>query len=394
MKINTERKNKVRGVIAAFAVLGLTMTACSSNSSQSSPPAPTSTGITSGILQFGLVQPNSGTQPVVDFFNSAKKSLDISMYEFDSTFSALVDPLKAARQRVFAVRILISPTRLNPDNTPQVSPQNAADVQAFNAMGFQAELASQKEFAWYHQKSVVADAGQTDARALIADFNFASDYFDQTPSQYDANQEGTRGMAVIDNDKQDVATIARTFNEDWPPHKKWTGSDRPDLVWAPSGPKYNPKGNSIQVFTDMLNKATSTIDAYVQVFNYETTSLMLEPLLNATKRGVKVRFITNKGGLSKAGLLPQLQAAGIQMVMAPQSIGDSSKYLYIHTKSVIVDQGKSDQVLFVGSENPFLNDSLNLERELGVLVHDGSAITQALDVFNRDFSVSQPYSNS
>ena len=80
MKINTERKNKVRGVIAAFAVLGLTMTACSSNSSQSSPPAPTSTGITSGILQFGLVQPNSGTQPVVDFFNSAKNSTRPSVH--------------------------------------------------------------------------------------------------------------------------------------------------------------------------------------------------------------------------------------------------------------------------------------------------------------------------
>ena len=80
--------------------------------------------------------------------------------------------------------------------------------------------------------------------------------------------------------------------------------------------------------------------------------------------------------------------------MAPQAISDSSKYLYIHTKSVIVDQGKSNQVLFVGSENPFLNDSLNLERELGVLVHDASAITQALDVYNRDFGVSQPYANS
>ena len=121
---------------------------------------------------------------------------------------------------------------------------------------------------------------------------------------------------------------------------------------------------------------------------------MLEPLLNATKRGVKVRFITNKGGLSKAGLLPQLQAAGIQLVMAPQAISDSSKYLYIHTKSVIVDQGKSNQVLFVGSENPFLNDSLNLERELGVLVHDASAIAQAVDVCNRDFGVSQLYANS
>ncbi|MEI2728472.1 MAG: phospholipase D-like domain-containing protein [Candidatus Nanopelagicales bacterium] len=394
MNGNTRHTKTMRGAVVAVAVIGLTLTGCSSNGSQPAPPAPTSTGITSGVLQFGLVQPNSGTQPVVDFFNSAKKTLDISMYEFDSTFSALVDPLKAAKQRGVTVRILISPTRLNPDNTPQVSPQNAADVQAFNAMGFQAELASQKEFAWYHQKSVVADSGQSDARALIADFNFASDYFDQTPSPYDANQEGTRGMAVIDNDKDDVATIARTFNEDWPPHKKWTGSDRPDLVWAPSGPAYNPKGNSIKVFTDMLNNATSTIDAYVQVFNYETTSLMLEPLLNATKRGVKVRFITNKGGLSKAGLLPQLQAAGIQLVMAPQAISDSSKYLYIHTKSVIVDQGKSNQVLFVGSENPFLNDSLNLERELGVLVHDASAITQALDVYNRDFGVSQPYANS
>lgn len=391
MKQFAAHRRYTKAILVTSVAIGLLATGCSS--SQSQPSQPSASQAADAPLKFGMVQPNTGVQPVVDFLNSATKSLDISMYEFDSTYSALVDPLKAASARGVKVRILISPTSLSPTNKPVVSSDNANDVKAFNAMGFQAALASEKEFAWYHQKSVVADANTANARALIADFNFAESYFTQGASPYDPNESGTRGMAVVDSNPADVATIVRTFNEDFPPVKKWSGSDRPDLVWAPSGPTSNPKGNSIQAFTNMFKNARSTIDAYVQVFNYETTSIILQPLLDAAKRGVKIRMVTNQKALSKAGLLPQLQAAGINIVMAPQALNDSSKYIYIHTKTVIVDQGQPSQLTYVGSANPFLNDSLNEERELGVLVTDPGAVSQALEVFNRDYGAGKPYSN-
>ncbi len=383
---------KSHRLAAAFAVSALLLTACSSggdsgsSSLQTPVPSASPTAATAGERQLTMFMPDDGTAPVVDFINSAKKTMDIAMFEFDSTFTELTEPLKAAKERGVEVRILLSRTRLNGPG----GAENSEDVEAFRKMGFQAELAS-ADFAWFHEKAFIADGKEADGRALIADFNLGSDYFSTAVSAYDPDEAGTRGMGVIDTDPKDVANIMTTFDEDWPPYSAWSGSNRPDLVWAPAGNGYPTPGNAVTALTDLINSATTSIDAYVQLF--ASPSLMLQPLLDAANRGVKVRFVTNEKAIAEP-VLGQLQGAGIEIVMAPQSLADPSKYMYIHSKTIIVDQGKPNAVAFVGSENPFLDDSLLIERELGTLVRDPGSIENALAVFNRDFAASKAYSAS
>lgn len=372
-------------VVGTVAALMLAACSSSQSSTPSGTPTPIPTGASNATRQLAMFEPNDGPAPVVEFIAQAKTSLDIGMFEFDPTFTEVVDALKEAKKRGVVIRILLSRQRLDAVSTKQ----NHEDVEIFKKMGFNAAL-SWDGFAWYHEKALVSDAGTPRQRALIADFNLATDYFSTAISPYDANEAGTRGMGVIDTDKADVDNIVQTFNEDWPPYKTWTGSTRPELVWGPSGPKYPVKGNSIEAFTKMINSAQKTLDCYVQVFN--DPALMLQPILDAAKRGVKVRILTNAKGIAYS-IYPQLQAAGIEVLMQPASIADPSKYMYVHTKTIIADYQQPTAVAFVGSENPFLNDSLLTERELGVLLTDPLSLDKAHVVFDRDFSTAKPYVN-
>jgi phosphatidylserine/phosphatidylglycerophosphate/cardiolipin synthase-like enzyme len=87
----------------------------------------------------------------------------------------------------------------------------------------------------------------------------------------------------------------------------------------------------------------------------------------------------------------QLRAAGADIVANPRLAGSSTEYLYIHTKTIIGDAGTSNQVVFLGSENPFLDQSLQTERELGVLMTDTTSVKKVVDLFNTDFGRAVQY---
>lgn len=374
----------------AVVAVGALLVGCSSSSTST----PTSSApTTSGPRQIVIIEPDDGAQPVVDVINKAQKTLDFALYEFDPAFTPVVDAAKAAAARGVTVRVILSPTQDSPTNVPAPSKQNQQDIEQFKQLGFQATLADAQSFAWYHQKTIIVDGAEPGGQALIMDFNLTEDYVTTAPNSFDPQESGTRGMAAIDTDPKDVANIQQTFNADFN-HEPWDGSNRPKLVWAPAGSAYSPPGNAISVFQNLIKASTKTIDAYIQVFNYETQSLTLPYLLEAAKRGVTIRIVTNQKGFVKEQAYQQLKAAGAQIVMQPAAVNDSSKFIYIHCKTVIFDAGLPNQVAFVGSENPFLDDSLNKERELGVLVDDPGSISKALNTFNRDFSASAPYSTA
>jgi hypothetical protein len=50
-----------------------------------------------------------------------------------------------------------------------------------------------------------------------------------------------------------------------------------------------------------------------------------------------------------------------------------------------VDAGQPDAIAYVGSINPFLDESIDTERELGVLLTDPTSIERIMLIFDRDF---------
>ena len=389
---------RLRGATLGVGLVLLCLSACSSPANgPASPSTSAPSSAASGHLPGGAersnrivlanIQPDDGVGVVVDFIASAKHTLDIGVYQIDPLYGPIVDALKAAQQRGVKVRLLISGT-IFPMSADNLNPQIAEDLRA---QGIDTQL-SRPEFSFSHWKVLIADSGTSDGRALVCDYNLERGYFGLDPEYPD---EGvTRGMAVLDTDPADVEMMAKTFDADWPPYKPWPANTRPNLVWSPSddtcdsvsctGPfPLQPTGNSKSVMIDLINSATTSLDVYVQAL--ASPSALLQPLLDAAHRGVNLRILGNQGGINDDAAA-QLTAAGAQIRQNPTDPSGDGKVMYIHTKTVIADSGKPDGVAYVGSVNPFLDESLDTERELGILLTDPSSIARIVTTFDRDFN--------
>jgi phosphatidylserine/phosphatidylglycerophosphate/cardiolipin synthase-like enzyme len=175
-------------------------------------PPPDATVTPPERITLANVQPNDGIQPIIDFIESARSSVDISIYRIDSDFTPLVDALVRTVERGVPVRISISRQLVGQPNPPQGNSQQIVVQQQLQAKGIQVEL-SRPEFHYGHEKCIIVDAGTPNAKAMIADWNLQASYFG--PNQY--GPVGARGMAVFNTDPQDVATIAAYFDANWPP---------------------------------------------------------------------------------------------------------------------------------------------------------------------------------
>jgi phosphatidylserine/phosphatidylglycerophosphate/cardiolipin synthase-like enzyme len=64
--------------------------------------------------------------------------------------------------------------------------------------------------------------------------------------------------------------------------------------------------------------------------------------------------------------------------------------LYIHAKAVVADAGRSDEQMFVGSEN-FSSASLRRNRELGIRTTNKPVISVVAAVLAADYGGGTPY---
>jgi phosphatidylserine/phosphatidylglycerophosphate/cardiolipin synthase-like enzyme len=368
-------------MLAAFA-----LAACSSTSSTTLPTPPPLQVERTGLITLESIQPEDGIGAVTRFIDGATKSVDIAVYQMDPGYSPLIEALTRATERGVKVRILLSGTIYPPGSTND----NPRDVEVLREQGFEAAL-SRPDFSFSHWKVLIRDAGTDAGQALICDFNLEAGYFGIDPLYPDEGD--TRGMAVLDRDPADVAMIARTFDADWPPYKPWPVNDRPNLVWSPSNSTCDstscasayplePTGNSRDVMLSLIGNAEESLDIYVQAL--AAPSQLLTPLLDAVDRGVKVRIIGNDGGIN-TDALSELKDAGAEIVINPTDPDGDGKVMYIHTKTIVVDAGRPDAIAYVGSINPFLDESIDTERELGVLLTDPTSIERIMLIFDRDF---------
>ncbi len=327
-------------------------------------------------IQLTIVEPDDGVAPVIDLINGAQKSIDVGTYEIDPNYTEFTDALLAAQSRGVAVRVMVSRTEY-PVTGPQ---ENAQAVAALQAKGLDAQL-SNPQFSYYHAKVLVIDDGQPGGKALVSDFNFAPGYFG--PETSNPDEGGTRGMAVLVTDPADVDEIGAYFDADWPPYAQWPASTQADLIWSPGADTFTNPGNSEQAMLSLINGAEDSLDIYEQ--QIPADSVLVQPILDRAKAGVKVRMIGNQQGFDPK-VAQLLEPAGVQIVFAPKDPFPDGKPMYIHTKTIVADAGKDDQVAYVGSINPFLAESLNTERELGAFVTDPDSVTRIRAIFDRDFA--------
>lgn len=299
----------------------------------------------SGALRV-LAEPQAGIGPVYRLINGAKSSLDLTMYELIDTTAE--NDLAAAAKRGVDVRVILDAHLEKSRNTATYDFLRAHRVHVTWAPSGMT----------YHQKTLTVD----DKTSVIMTLNMTSQDY-----------AGTRDFAVIDTGKADVAAVVATFNADFA-HKKATPPDGADLVWSPT--------NAQAAILAVIAAARHTL----AVENEEMGDPVITSALEAAaRRGVDVT-ITMTAESDWDSAFSALAKAGAHV----RTYKDSTTVLYIHAKAVVADAGRSDEQMFVGSEN-FSAASLQRNRELGLRTTNKSVISAVAAVLAGDYAGGTPF---
>ena len=294
-----------------------------------------------------LTEPDQGLQPIYTLLSSAKKSIDMTMYELsDPQVTAI---LTTAAGNGLTVRVILDQNNEKANNTAAYNTLTAGKVQVHWA---------NPVYACTHQKTITIDS----ATSAIMTLNLV-------PEDYATS----RDFAVISNDAADVAAIETTFNADFinaaitPP----TGDN---LVWSPT--------NSRSALLDLINGATTSL----LIAQEEMDDAGLESALEAAlARGVAVTLVQENLKGEYSAILNTLKSDGANIVTYSSRTG-----YYIHAKVILADYGTAQAALFIGSEN-FSTDSLNDNRELGLIFADPVCMAGIQAAITADFNGGTPF---
>ncbi len=171
-----------------------------------------------------------------------------------------------------------------------------------------------------------------------------------------------REYAIVDTNADEVREAQAIFQADW--DRQTPTLTDPNLIVSPV--------NSRPKLTQLLQSAKSTLILEEEEM-YDAD--MEDQLIAAAKRGAAVQVILPAVPADNPSAnqdVPRLIQAGIQMRY--------SQTLYMHAKMIVADGTRA----FVGSEN-FSGQSLDGNRELGIIVADPVALAQLKGTFARDW---------
>lgn len=328
----------VGGPVSSGQPAGATATACA-----------TGCGAASGATDVSVfVEPAAGEAPVVHAIQSAQTSVWVEVYLL--TDRNVIYALEDAAQRGVDVRVLLE---LNPYGSGTTSPRQT--LQQLQAAGVKAEGAD-PAYHYTHEKAIIVDG----ATLLILTANLSKSGLGG--SSYADNRE----YGVVDTSGADVHEAAAIFQADWQ-RQTPTLSD-PQLVVSPV--------NARQRLLALINAARSTLFVEdEEMYDSQSESA----LISAAQRGVQVDVILPQpsGSAGSDGDVSRLMQGGVHVRYI--------SVVYMHAKMMVAD-GKLG---FVGSEN-FSANSLDDNRELGILIADPAAIATLSQTFQQDWTSAQP----
>lgn len=342
-------------------------------------------GATSGVSMF--IEPDTGHAPVVNFINSAKKTLDFGIYQLNDP--VILAALVQAKQRGVKVRVMATWQTFaacsSTDPTSNLYNENTPILAQLAAQGIKTGW-SPYTFTYYHEKAMIADGRTKTGRALIMDFNSQPAYYG-TPDPKYPTEGGTRGFGVITTNAQDVAEIQATYDADFPPAQQVKSLSSPRLVWSPNAPGYVPRPGGLGKIMQQIDDAKKTLDVYALLLDYAPIQYKL---IKAAQRGVRVRVLFNTDGPAAftLGSLQQMASAGILFAHDPKT--PAGRKLFVHTKSIISDAGRTGALGYVGSMNVGDQVSVNAERELGILLANTNIVNTLSATYATDWATATP----
>jgi cardiolipin synthase A/B len=171
-----------------------------------------------------------------------------------------------------------------------------------------------------------------------------------------------REYGIIDTHAQDVQAVATIFSADWN-HTPAQFNDA-NLVVSPV--------NARSVITALIGSAHHSL--LIETEEMDDSSIE-SALVSAAQHGVTVNVImppsSSLSSSSKQGIAA-ITRGGVQV--------REDQRLYMHAKIIVVDGSRA----FVGSEN-FSGQSLDQNRELGIIVADAGVLSRLESTFQTDW---------
>jgi phosphatidylserine/phosphatidylglycerophosphate/cardiolipin synthase-like enzyme len=306
------------------------------------PPAPPPAPSPSAITYTLVTEPDHGLTAIYNLLSSAKKSIDMTMYELNDPQVTTI--LTTAAANHVTVRVILDQNNEKANNTPAYNTLIAGKVSVRWA---------NPAYACTHQKTITVDA----VTSAIMTLNLTHEDY-----------ATTRDFAVITNNPADVAAIEATFNADFtdatitPP----TGEN---LVWSPT--------NSRAALTTLIEGAAKSLLISQEEFDDTAIQTLVEAAL---RRGVAVTLVQENAGGKYSPVLNALKSAGASIAIYSSRTG-----YYIHAKTVLADYGTALASLFVGSEN-FSTYSLDKNRELGLIFSDPGCLAGVEAAISADYN--------
>jgi phosphatidylserine/phosphatidylglycerophosphate/cardiolipin synthase-like enzyme len=295
-----------------------------------------------------VTEPADGLSPIYGLITSAKRTLEMTMYEL-SDATAETDLARDAERGV-KVEVVLDQNLAKSFNTPAYDYLQSHGVSVHWAP---------RSYDVTHQKTITVDG---DVSAVMT-LKLTSEYY-----------ATSRDFALVDRDAADVGAIRAVFDGDFagsPSSPEPAGSD---LIWSPGADER---------LVGIIGSARHTL--YVE--NEEMSEYtVVDALAAAARRGVDVEVVMTYQSSWRSDF-DKLAEAGVHVrTYSPDAD------LYIHAKVIDVDPGSPDEHLEIGSQN-FSWASLQYNRELGVDLGPAQAgiVGSVAATVRSDFAGGEPW---
>lgn len=279
--------------------------------------------------------PESGETPYLTALAVATHSIRVQVYLMG--YGGILDQLTAKAQAGVDVRIIL-------DQSKKATNQKYFDLLV--AAGAQVKW-SDPAFTFTHSKYFIVD----DQVAVMSTGNYSKTY----------SIDLERNFVATDRDPADLADLVSLFDADW----------------AGVTP--------VVACTRMVISPINARDRILELIDSATTTLTIESMQfadPAVRDAVKARVetgVTVRALLADASWITANASAATYLA----NLGVPVKWIpHLHTKAIVVDGVRA----YIGSEN-LSTTSLDHNREVGVIVIDGSSIEPITATFDKDWAV-------
>lgn len=349
--LNFSQKCSISFIFLIILALAMPLTGCSSTISlggNTGSGGPVGSGV-QGVKVY--VEPNAGDSFLTGAIRGAQKSVWLEMYLLSDR--NIIYALEETAHRGVDVRVMLEPHPYGGGSSPRrtMDELSAAGAQVKN---------SNPSFALTHEKGMIIDG--TTAYIMTSNFTRSALGGSSGSSGY-----RNREYDIVDTNQQDVQAVIAIFNADW--NRTNAQFNDSNLVVSPT--------NSRSDLTSLINNAHKSLLVTGEEMN---DSGIEDALVNAAKRGVQVQVILP----SPSGSSSDSNRSGINQITQGSVQVKEDHHLYMHAKLFIAD----GQLAFVGSEN-ISTQSLDQNRELGILISDSSVLNTLQQTFQQDWRESE-----